>query len=402
MSVPAPGSGTPTGTVTFYDGARYLGTAPLTSGVATLSTFNPQLVSHMISAAYSGDAKFLPAFGQVSMSTSLGPHIASIHDVPNDQGGHVELRWDASPLDRTPSDPITQYKIWRQLPNGFAVQSLANGSRHLAEPASGTPQVGDLRATRFGTQTYYWEYLATQISGGYSGYSYSATTSADSIAGSNPKTVFMVEADEPLDGLTWSSNPDSGYAVDNLPPAAVTPFTGTYAAGTVSLHWGTSSATDFANYLVYRGSTAAFVPGPGNLVVSQPDTGYADHTPLQYYKLAAEDVHGNVGPYTLLQLPVALSVPGGGSYAFALEGARPNPAVGRALSVYFTLPGAERAELELIDVAGRRVLQREVGSLGAGPHAVDLSRDRVLPSGLYLVRLTQGTNVRTMRAAVLN
>jgi hypothetical protein len=402
MSVPAPGSGTPTGTVSFFDGARYLGTAPLASTAATLSTFKPQLVSHTLSAVYSGDTKFLPAIGQVNMSTSLGPHIASIHDVPNDQGGHVELRWDASSLDRTPSDPITQYKIWRQLPSGFAVQSLANGSRHLADPARGTPTVGDLRATQFGTQTFYWEYLATQISGGYPGYSFPATTAADSVGGSNPKTVFMVEADEPSDGLTWVSAPDSGYSTDNLPPAAVTPFTGTYSAGTVSLHWGTSSALDFADYLVYRGSSANFVPGPGNLVVSQPDTGYADHTPLQYYKLAAEDVHGNVGPYTLLQLPVALSVPGGESYAFALEGVRPNPAVGRSLSVRFTLPSAERAMLEVVDIAGRRVLEREVGSLGAGPHSVDLSRDRALPSGLYLVRLTQGPNIRIARAAVLN
>jgi hypothetical protein len=388
--------------VSFFDGVRYLGTAPLNSGVATVSTLNPLLVSHVISAAYGGDTKFLPALGQVSMSTALAPHIASIHDVPNDQGGHVELRWDASPLDRTPADPIAQYRIWRQLPNGFAVQSLANGSRHLADPARGTPQMGELRATRFGTQTFYWEYLATQISGGYPGYSFAAATLADSIAGSNPRTAFMVEADEPSDLLFWSSAPDSGYAVDNLPPAAVTPFTGTYSAGTASLHWGTSGAPDFADYLVYRGSTADFVPGPANLVVSQPDTGYADHTPLQYYKLAAEDVHGNVGPYTLLQLSGTTAVEGATAYSFALNGVRPNPAAGRKLSVYFTLPSAERAMLEVIDIAGRRVVEREVGSLGAGPHSVDLSRDRVLPSGLYLVRLTQGANVRITRAAVLN
>src|SRR6185369_3189104 len=137
----------------FFDGLRYLGTVPLNSGVATLSTLNPLLVSHVISATYSGAARFLPALGQVRMSSSLGPHIASIHDVPNDQGGHVVLRWDASPLDRTPADPITQYKIWRQLPNGFAVQSLANGSRHLVDLERGALLVGELRATQLGAQT---------------------------------------------------------------------------------------------------------------------------------------------------------------------------------------------------------------------------------------------------------
>ena len=73
--------------------------------------------------------------GSAALSTALGPHIASIHDVPNDQGGHVELRWDASPLDRAPNGPISQYKVWRQLPSGYAAQQLTSGSRHLADPA---------------------------------------------------------------------------------------------------------------------------------------------------------------------------------------------------------------------------------------------------------------------------
>ena len=212
----------------------------------------------------------------------------------------------------------------------------------------------------------------------------------------------MIEADQSSGGLFWSSAPDSGYSVDNLPPAAVTPFTGTYSAGTVSLHWGVSSAADFAEYLVYRGSAPDFVPAPGNLVVSQPDTGATDHAPLQYYKLAAEDVHGNLGPYTLLQLSGTTDVGGSAGYAFALNGVRPNPSSGRALSVYFTLPSDERASLEVLDVAGRRVLGREVGTLGAGPHSVDLNRGRTLPSGVYLVRLTQGARVLSTRAAVLN
>ena len=402
MSVPAPGSGTPTGTVSYYDGLRFVGSSTLNAGVATISTFKPFLPSHTLYAYYSGDGKFLPAVGQVSMSTSLGPHIALIHDLPNDQGGHVDLRWDASPLDRVPNDPITQYKIWRQLPGGLAAQQIASGARRLVDPARGAPQVGDVRVTRYATQTLYWEYLATQISGGYPGYSFPAATLADSVGTSNPRTSFMVEADEPSDGLYWSSAPDSGYSVDNLPPAAVTPFTGTYSAGTVTLHWGTSTAPDFASYLVYRGMSPNFVPAPGNLVTSQPDTGYADHTPLQYYKLAAEDLHGNIGPYTLLQLPVALAVEGGAGYAFALDEVKPNPALGRKLSVRFTLADREPAELEMLDIAGRRVWSREVGALGAGPHEVSLGVGRALPPGLYLVRLTEGPNVRTARAAILN
>jgi len=84
--------------------------------------------------------------------------------------------------------------------------------------------------------------------------------------------------------------------------------------------------------------------------------------------------------------------------AFAPNGVRPNPALGGRMMVHFTLPTGEPAKLELIDVAGRRA----VGSLGAGRHAVDLAAGCRVPPGLYLLRLTQGTNTRVVRAAMLD
>ena len=69
--------------------------------------------------------------------------------------------------------------------------------------------------------------------------------------------------------------------------------------------------------------------------------------------------------------------------------------------VQFALPTAALARLELLDVSGRRVAEREVGSLGAGRHALDLVGGRSLAPGLYLVRLTQGANTRTARVAEL-
>ncbi len=55
----APGAGTPTGTVTFDDGATTLGTGTLDgSGVATFSTSSLALNSHSITAVYGGDTNF--------------------------------------------------------------------------------------------------------------------------------------------------------------------------------------------------------------------------------------------------------------------------------------------------------------------------------------------------------
>ena len=53
--------GTPTGTVTFLDGATPLGTGTLTAGVATLTTSTLAAGSHTITAAYGGDTNFAAA-----------------------------------------------------------------------------------------------------------------------------------------------------------------------------------------------------------------------------------------------------------------------------------------------------------------------------------------------------
>jgi len=71
------------------------------------------------------------------------------------------------------------------------------------------------------------------------------------------------------------------------------------------------------------------------------------------------------------------------------------------LAVCFTLASAAAASLELLDVAGRRIAAHEVGSLGAGRHALDLGEGLRLAPGLYLVRLTQGTNSRTAKVVLL-
>jgi predicted nucleotidyltransferase len=55
-----PGTGVPTGTVTFKDGNNALGTVPLNSGVAMFTTSGLSVGSHKIVASYSGDANFNP------------------------------------------------------------------------------------------------------------------------------------------------------------------------------------------------------------------------------------------------------------------------------------------------------------------------------------------------------
>ena len=84
----------------------------------------------------------------------------------------------------------------------------------------------------------------------------------------------------------------------------------------------------------------------------------------------------------------------------ALEGLRPNPAV-EQLNVSFSLPRNEAATIELLDVSGRKVIEREVGSLGAGRHVVRLDRGERLSPGVYWLRLRQGDGQLLSRAVVM-
>jgi len=65
------------------------------------------------------------------------------------------------------------------------------------------------------------------------------------------------------------------------------------------------------------------------------------------------------------------------------------------------LPTDDAASLELLDIAGRRVASRDVGSLGRGRHQVTLEGSARLAPGVYLVRLVQAQSSRTMRAVVI-
>ena len=56
VKVVAPGSGTPTGTVTFYNGSTVLGTGSLSGGIATFTTTSLSVGSHSIKAVYSGNS----------------------------------------------------------------------------------------------------------------------------------------------------------------------------------------------------------------------------------------------------------------------------------------------------------------------------------------------------------
>jgi hypothetical protein len=74
----------------------------------------------------------------------------------------------------------------------------------------------------------------------------------------------------------------------------------------------------------------------------------------------------------------------------------PNPCIGE-LRVAFDLPGRAPARIELYDVSGRRVLERNLDGLGEGGHVLSLARQA---PGIYFVRLVQAGQVIVRKVVI--
>jgi hypothetical protein len=84
----APGSGTPTGSVTFFDGATSLATVALTAGSASLSTTTLSLGAHSITASFGGSTNFATSTSVVMTQTVrvTAPQVASMSATTRCQG----------------------------------------------------------------------------------------------------------------------------------------------------------------------------------------------------------------------------------------------------------------------------------------------------------------------------
>ena len=80
VTADSPGSGVPSGSVTFYDGSTPLQTVALTDGSATYSTSSLSVGSHGITAVYSGDANYI-----TSTSPDLNEYINASSTTPSVQ-----------------------------------------------------------------------------------------------------------------------------------------------------------------------------------------------------------------------------------------------------------------------------------------------------------------------------
>ena len=330
-----------------------------------------------------------------ALSTSCAgvdaPVLLSVADIPEDQGGQVRLVWLRSGRDESGSAfPVLGYDVYRRATPGASAERGGDGAKLLG-----------------------WDYVLRVPARGDQGYQTVAPTLWDSTAADGPRaTVFLVSAvtADPL--VFFDSAPDSGWSVDNLAPDAPDTVTVAYSALANDVQWSLPDAPDVVSYDIWRtGGAELPLEAPGPRTTNVPvrrwrDTEFEGSAWDQKYWIAAVDHAGNRGPLTRWDSAGLSATPDQDlPTAFALRGNVPNP-FNPMTSLRFDLPRAARVELEIFDVAGRRVVRLVSGeTYPAGRHEVVWQgrndAGQTVAAGVYISRLRADGDERIGRMLLL-
>ena len=340
------------------------------------------------------------------------PIITGIRDIPGDQGGQLNLAFDASRLDVYPENSIGHYTVWRAIDETSAMSMLERGAVRFEETAlpdeaiQGEPALldedpGKAPVIRFGMlagEPYYWFQVAYIYDSDYiDHYAVLVQTLFDSTGVSGEHHYFQVIAHESEPTAFWVSAVDSAYSVDNLAPAAPLALAGEqiYSPEGMLLTWDPNSEIDLAGYNIYRGLGSGFTPGPENFVTSTPDTMTLDDgwswQPGYWYKVAAVDIHGNESIFAVLGPDMVT-----GDDPMPLPDATflaqncPNP-FNPVTTIRFGIKESGHISIRIYDAAGRFVTTLVDESRSAGSYTAEWNGrgvdGRVVASGVYFYRL---------------
>jgi len=209
-----------------------------------------------------------------STAPVVNPRLVYVKDVPNDQGGKVNLNWVRSGYDVQNISTITDYVVQKSMP-----------------PANGN---------------FAWENTAYIPATNEPFYSYTADTPFDSASNNSGVFYFRITARTSITNQYWRSGILYGSSIDNIAPLMVSPFTASQIISNVSLNWNRSTATDLLNYIIYRSTSPTIDPETEPVFASTIDSTYIDTSPLSgnyYYFIVAQDIHNNKSPVAVVESP---------------------------------------------------------------------------------------------------
>jgi hypothetical protein len=173
--------------------------------------------------------------------------------------------------------------------------------------------------------------------------------------------------------------------------------------------WNRNKESDISHYEVYKGATADFVPGPGNLLASPRDTFLYDvqwtWLSHSYYKVAAVDSIRLRSGFGLIRSDdvTGTDTPKAPAASYLAQN-YPNP-FNPATRIEFGLRESVRVSLRIYDATGRlvRVVSEEQLSPGRYARIWD-GRDANgsgVASGVYFYRLDAGSFAETKKMVLL-
>jgi hypothetical protein len=247
-----PGSGTPTGTVTFYDGtgntAVALGQGTLSNGVATLTDYTLAAGSHTLSAVYSGDVNFVTSTSETTDYT-VTPAATSVALSGATTGEYGQPLTVTATVSRTSGSGTPTGSI-EFFDNGTALNTVAltGNAASLTAPYS------------VGTQLITAAYLPS--GGNFSGSTTLTSQSIDVVAAATSTTLSTVTPTVFGQPATFTATVAiSGNGVGTF-SGQVTFYDGTTPLGTENLTNGQASLTTSSLALGSHSITAVYGSDP--------------------------------------------------------------------------------------------------------------------------------------------
>ena len=237
VTAAAPGSGTPTGTVTFYDGSTALDTATLSGGSVAFATSALALGSHPITVVYGGDTNFTgstsPTFTEVVevVNEYASTTAVSSSVEPSVYGQSVTFTATVSataPGEGTPTGNVTFY----------------DGSTALdTETLSGGSATFSMSSLAVGTHSI------TAIYGGDANFNSSTSTVISQIVSQDGSTTVVSSSANPAvvgQSVTFTATVSAAAPGSGTPTGTVIFYDGSTALDTETLSGGTASFTTSA------------------------------------------------------------------------------------------------------------------------------------------------------------
>jgi predicted CXXCH cytochrome family protein len=329
-------------------------------------------------------------------------NIASIADVPNDQGKQVRIVWNQFPAEMFAFDRLAKYGVWRIDENPAAGESKAS-YRSMTEMLTSGP-VGTEVVNGPTVFTFVGEVPASNLGQ----YGFIAPTLYDStIVAGMKQSVFLIAGYTQDSRRLYTSDPDTGYSVDNLKPVQTSGVVAMNVPTGVMLKWNANPDPDIDHYNVYRGTTAGFDPNSTAPIAQVAETEYIDQNVTSgvkyYYVINAVDFSGNKGAFSpeVNVTVTGVSEAGGIPTEYALRQNYPNP-FNPTTSIGFAVPKQAHVTLSIYTVSGELVATLVNEQMAPGNYNVTWNGENFsgtsVSSGIYLYRIQSGdfTAVRKM------